>query len=68
MLCRSVEYCTTGLLKGFTVDGRQIRELEDRVAAAIRKAVEKHVDNVSEETFHFMAKAAVAVLEATAEQ
>ena len=49
------------------MDGESIRDLECQVAEALQTVVEEHVDDLPEEVFHFMAKAAAAVLEAAVE-
>ena len=49
------------------MDGEQIQDLENQIAEAVREVVDVEVNEIPEEVFHFMAKAAVAVLEAAVE-
>ena len=49
------------------MDHAQIRQLEDQIADAVQAIVETDFVDLPPEVFHFMAKAAVAVLEAAVE-
>lgn len=43
----------------------EVRELEDACEIALQAAIAEFVPNASQHTVHMMAKAAIAVLEAT---
>jgi hypothetical protein len=49
------------------MDREEIRALEHQIADAVRAIVEEEFFDLPPEVFHFMAKAAVAVLEAAVE-